>query len=108
MSTKCASPGCSEKFRYLHQGKVFVLGSTRRENLVSSRVNFAGYVDYLQYVWLCDKCARRFDCVLDDEHRIKIRARREFSGLIVALVSAMGLQLVPALDLFSDLCELVT
>jgi len=107
MSTKCANPGCSEEFQYLHQGKVFVLGSNRRENLISSRVNFAGCLDYLQYVWLCDKCAQRFDCVLDDETRIKIRARRKFSGLIVALVSAMGFRLIPALDLFSDLWELV-
>ena len=45
--------------------------------------------------------------MLDDETRIKIRARRKFSGLIVALVSAMGFRLIPALDLFSDLWELV-
>jgi hypothetical protein len=60
MLSKCANPGCSASFLYLHQGKLFRLetsgngGDTRGEvadpqGKHSSR--------RLEYFWLCDECA---------------------------------------------------
>ena len=108
MLSNCANPSCSNKFRYLHQGKLFFLKSNRNEEITpSSRLDFAGHVDQLHYAWLCDQCAPTFDVVLDSDDQIKIRARYDFSGLAVAVVASIGLQLVPALGLACDLCELI-
>jgi hypothetical protein len=107
MLSSCANPSCSEEFRYLHQGKLFILTHARNEKIISKRLDFAGHVDHLHYAWLCDRCAPTFEVVLDSEDRVKIRARYDFSGLAVAVAAFIGLQLTPAMGLACNLCELV-
>jgi len=53
MLSKCANPGCSEKFLYLHQGKLFQLTPT-------PEVQASGDELPLLYerFWLCEKCCK--------------------------------------------------
>jgi hypothetical protein len=44
MIARCANPECTNEFRYLHQGKLYVLHS---RNHSSPR-----------FVWVCNSCAR--------------------------------------------------
>jgi hypothetical protein len=56
MLSKCANPGCSAPFLYLHEGKLFRLdtgiespaGQTTQKTLRS-----------LEFFWLCGECAAR-------------------------------------------------
>ncbi len=54
MVSKCANPTCSERFLYLHQGKLFQLSPTPEVEEVGG-----GYPPSLyERFWLCDKCCR--------------------------------------------------
>jgi len=97
MLSSCANPSCSSKFRYLHQGKLFLLRSDHNQNVTSSRVNFAGTVNHIHYAWLCDQCLQKFEVVLDSDNLIKVRARYRFSGLAVAAVASLA-GLIPAIE----------
>ena len=61
MLAKCANPSCAAKYRFLHQGKVFIFAAkgTLESRLVEN-VNFAGVAHGLEYIWLCNECRRRF------------------------------------------------
>ncbi len=107
MLSSCANPSCLRKFRYLHEGKLFLLQSSRNENTTSKRIDFAGHVDHLHYAWLCDHCSRVFEVVLDSEDRIKVRTRYDLSGLAVGLIAAVGLHLASSVSVASDICALV-
>jgi len=107
MLSSCANPSCVRKFRYLHEGKLFLLQSSRNENTTSKRVDFAGHVDHLHYAWLCDHCARVFEVVLDSEDRIKIRTRYDLSGLAVGFIAVVGLHIASSVSVASDICGLV-
>ncbi|MGA9801028.1 MAG: hypothetical protein WBQ68_18580 [Terriglobales bacterium] len=57
MLSKCANPGCSATFLYLHEGKLFRLDTSvemlaqtpAREMMKTSR--------HIEFFWLCDACA---------------------------------------------------
>jgi hypothetical protein len=72
MIAKCANPMCSSIFRYLHEGKVYVLHCHESSNDWSSRANFCGLLRNAQYAWLCDRCAKEMSVILDFENRIKV------------------------------------
>ena len=60
MLSKCANPGCSASFLYLHQGKLFRLetggnGDDTRVDLADSQGKQPSR--RLEYFWLCDACA---------------------------------------------------
>ena len=60
MLSKCANPGCSASFLYLHQGKLFRLetggnGDDRRVDFADSQGKHPSR--RLEYFWLCDACA---------------------------------------------------
>ena len=107
MLSSCANPSCTRKFRYLHQGKLFLLSSKSTEKIASANVDFAGQVEQLHYAWLCDTCAATPEVVLDSENRIKVRARYNFSGLAVGVAGAIAVQWALAADIASCLCELM-
>lgn len=107
MLSKCANPPCSHRFRYLHEGKLFLLHSSR-DGDSSLRVNFAGHIDGIQYAWLCDKCARKFEVVLDEEDNIKIRSQYPLSGLIASLGLILGLNLWSAATVTADVVEMMS
>jgi hypothetical protein len=61
MVSKCANPGCTTPFLYLHQGKLFRMeaevlavngipvGSGHEEKKLARRI---------EYFWLCNECAK--------------------------------------------------
>ncbi len=60
MLSKCANPGCSASFLYLHQGKLFRLetsgnGDDTRGEVADSPGKHSSR--RLEYFWLCDECA---------------------------------------------------
>ena len=64
MLAKCANPPCFASFRYLHEGRLFVLdvsddagtdGRCRNERLEAHG---------LRYFWLCDTCHRSMTVVV--------------------------------------------
>lgn len=59
MVSKCANPECSEQFRFLHQGKLFLLTPT--PNLQT----YGG--DPLPFLyerfWLCDSCSKKMTLI---------------------------------------------
>jgi hypothetical protein len=72
MLEKCSNPSCSALFRYLHQGRLFVLdtsddagagGAFRNERLAAHR---------LRYFWLCDNCHRSMTVVSEQGWEIKV------------------------------------
>jgi len=59
MVSKCANPECCEVFRYLHQGKIFLLSPTPEVQMVTGNA----YPSLYERFWLCDKCSREMTVV---------------------------------------------
>ena len=58
MVSKCANPECSERFLYLHQGRIFQL-TPAPEIAVGG-----GFAPQLyERFWLCDKCSKTMTLV---------------------------------------------
>jgi len=57
--SKCANPECSEKFLYLHQGKIFLLIPPRElETMSQHEWGLPG-----ERFWLCDQCSKKLKVV---------------------------------------------
>jgi hypothetical protein len=59
MVSKCANPTCSERFLYLHQGKIFQLSPTPEVEEVGGGFPPSLYERF----WLCDKCCKEMTLV---------------------------------------------
>jgi hypothetical protein len=59
MVSKCANPVCSERFLYLHQGKIFQLTPTPEVEAVGGGFSPSLYERF----WLCDKCCKEMTLV---------------------------------------------
>ena len=59
MVSKCANPACSERFLYLHQGKIFQLTPTPEVEAVGGGFSTSLYERF----WLCDKCCQEMTLV---------------------------------------------
>lgn len=59
MLSKCANPACSERFLYLHQGKLFQL--TPLPELQAVAGQFLPQMH--ERFWLCDRCAKTMTVV---------------------------------------------
>jgi hypothetical protein len=60
MLSKCANPGCSAHFLYLHQGKLFRIDNhaVNPESAVAvPRTEEKKPSRHSEYFWLCDDCA---------------------------------------------------
>jgi hypothetical protein len=60
MLSKCANPGCSASFLYLHQGKLFRLetnGNGDNTRIDGADPHGKNSSRRLEYFWLCDECA---------------------------------------------------
>ncbi len=103
MTAKCANPSCSAEFVYLHRGKVFVLHSAHKARTFSSRLNFVGEAEGLQYAWLCDECVSHYEVVLDADGDLKVRSRYRFRGLIAGVAGPVSLYATSWLVQFGQL-----
>jgi hypothetical protein len=59
MVSKCANPECSERFLYLHQGRIFHLTPTPELEAAADNSSPALYERF----WLCDHCCRKITLV---------------------------------------------
>jgi len=59
MVSKCANPACSERFLYLHKGRLFNLIPTPEVEEVGGDFVPALYERF----WLCDECCKRMTLV---------------------------------------------
>ena len=57
MLSKCANPGCSASFLYLHQGKLFRLETGGNGDVDVADPQGKHSSRRLEYFWLCDECA---------------------------------------------------
>ena len=60
MLSKCANPGCSASFLYLHQGKLFRLetnGNGDDADVDVADPHGKNSSRRLEYFWLCDDCS---------------------------------------------------
>ena len=74
MLSKCANPACSKRFRYLHEGKLFLIepeaGTTRAESRAVRQDT--GKSRAIHYVWLCSSCRRDMTVYVDDEDKVRV------------------------------------
>ena len=56
MLSKCANPGCTAPFLYLHEGRLFRL-DTGTESTAGQTTQKT--VHKLEFFWLCDECAAK-------------------------------------------------
>ena len=79
MLSKCASPGCSTPFRYLHEGKLYLID----RNAASVGCKLSGDLRYarksrgLEYFWLCSSCCSDLTIQVDDDHGVRVVRKRE-------------------------------
>jgi hypothetical protein len=59
MLSKCANPGCSEIFRYLHAGKIFYLAPTPDLGIAMEMLRPALHERF----WLCAQCAKEMTLI---------------------------------------------
>lgn len=83
MLSSCANPSCSRQFRYLHEGKLFLLALKLDETITAAKGKTPKQANEVQYAWLCDQCIEKFEVVLDAEGRVKVRTRYDALGLAV-------------------------
>ena len=55
MLSKCAAPECSERFRYLHSGRLYQFETRDRPQNPGERMP----VQAVEFFWLCEECATR-------------------------------------------------
>ena len=65
MVDKCANPACSEKFRRLSEGRVFVIEVQADDPKGQS-------ARQLQYFWLCNSCCHTMTVMLDRANGVRV------------------------------------
>jgi len=95
MLSKCSSPGCSTPFRYLHEGKLYLIdrkaasaGRKPPADLRYARKSLA-----LEYVWLCSSCCRDLTIRVDDDHGVRVVGKREAQNGSIQTGPSMQLKL---------------
>ena len=77
MVDKCANPSCSERFRKLCDGRVFVIEADYQRSA-------SGSARQRQHFWLCNSCCHTMTVTLDKAKRVKV-VPLDASGTAVAL-----------------------
>jgi hypothetical protein len=55
MLSKCANPTCPTTFRYLHEGRLYVISP--RETVAGHNPRCSRTPGQLEYAWLCSSCS---------------------------------------------------
>ena len=73
MLSKCASPESSNIFRYLHEGKLYLIDSkaafARRKRPANAPYERN---PVFEYVWLCSSCCLHFTILADPDFGISV------------------------------------
>jgi hypothetical protein len=76
MVSKCANPGCSNPFRYMHEGKLFRMEAEIQPAGSSSlpyRPNGKKSVRRMEFFWLCDNCASTMTLIYEKGVGVRVR-----------------------------------
>jgi hypothetical protein len=65
MLSKCANPKCAAIFRYLHEGKLYVMD--RRRPLTGHARKYGRKSGQLEYAWLCSCCSLYLTIEIDED-----------------------------------------
>jgi hypothetical protein len=76
MLSKCANPTCASIFRYLHEGRLYVIGPG--EALAQPKAKRASKFGQVEYAWLCASCS----------HYLTIQVDAEFGARVVRKLGA--------------------
>lgn len=69
MLTKCANAMCNARFRYLHEGRLFLVDTSRAKRRNAGQD--------LQYYWLCPSCSKLMRVVVNSNCEIEVVAIRK-------------------------------
>ena len=69
MLAKCANPSCHVPFRYLHEGKLFVVPK-RPKGSGDGSANSTQGASCLDYYWLCHACANNLRVSFQDDDKM--------------------------------------
>ena len=87
MLSKCANPGCSNMFRYLRQGKLFLIEvaarSCIRRTIADSHSGTSRAIDY---VWLCASCCREMTVCIEQDGMNRVVCKPDGRGQYFDLV----------------------
>jgi hypothetical protein len=75
MLSKCASPACSTTFRYLHEGRLYVID--HRESLARSKPRCLSRSGQIEYAWLCSSCSLYLTIQIDDQFGTRVVGKLE-------------------------------
>lgn len=70
MLSKCANPACRTLFRYLHEGKLYVIGP--REVLTRHKERCSSKSGQIEYAWLCSSCCLHLTIQIDEEFGTRV------------------------------------
>jgi len=78
MLSKCANPPCSNTFRYLSEGKLYLIDSKAAlvRHGVRAESNNAGKSCIYEYFWLCSSCCRDMTIQIDNNFQISAVRKR--------------------------------
>jgi hypothetical protein len=66
MVSKCANPACTASFRYLRQGRLFLVESAPGLAAEALDVELGRQSRRLEYFWLCHACCRSLNIVMEN------------------------------------------
>ncbi len=92
MLSKCASPACPTPFRYLHEGKLYLIESKAAlaGRKLRAHANFANESRALEFVWLCSSCCCEMT-IQNDDHGVRVvRKMRDPEGLRPDATAVIG------------------
>jgi len=76
MVSKCANPGCSSVFLYLHAGKIFRSEVDTSNRIASNSGTDAGLkkpARRMEIFWLCNECASKMTLVFCKDGGVTLR-----------------------------------
>ncbi|MGA3091012.1 MAG: hypothetical protein ABSD75_20590 [Terriglobales bacterium] len=78
MLSKCANPACSATFRYLGEGKLYLIDSRAAlaQHRLPAELKYAGKSCTYEYLWLCTSCCQHMTIQIDLDLEVKV-ARKQ-------------------------------
>ncbi len=70
MLSKCANPTCGTLFRYLHEGRLYVIGP--KEALARRKPRCSAKSGQIEYAWLCSSCSFHLTIQIDEEFGTRV------------------------------------
>jgi hypothetical protein len=70
MLSQCANPGCTNRFRFLHDGKVFVLDCGPNTASEKFDEGWKAASRRIEAFWLCAECARSWTVKFDGKRAV--------------------------------------